>query len=151
MARFHGEIGFLRNIEEDPVNRPGIYVEKLTKRTYSGDALSNSRRWDPSGNLNDNLTINNRIRVVADGWIGDRKTVMEGVSAIIYDEAANYPGKAGMKLTINGGTITGIDHSIQVRSNELTPQVFVNGGNLTPVYPEPEQEPTPEPEEPVEP
>ena len=76
---------------------------------------------------------------VADGWIGDKKTVMTGCSAIIYHESANYPGKAGMKLTVNGGTITGVDHSIQVLSNEITPQVFVTGGVLTPAYPEPEE------------
>ena len=28
--------------------------------------LSNSRRWDQNGNLNDNLVINNRISIVAD-------------------------------------------------------------------------------------
>jgi hypothetical protein len=93
-----------------------------------------------------NVTINNgkvtasnvdkNGNTVADGWIGDKKTVMTGCSAIIYHESANYPGKAGMKLTINGGTITGVDHSVQVLSNEETPQVFVTGGTLTPAYPE---------------
>jgi hypothetical protein len=74
--------------------------------------------------------------IVADGKIGDDPTVMEGCSAIIYHETANYPGKEGMKLTIKGGTITGVDHSLQVLSNEALPQVFVTGGTLTPAYPE---------------
>lgn len=74
--------------------------------------------------------------IVADGKIGDDPTIMEGCSAVIYHESANYPGKAGMKLTIKGGTITGVDHSIQVLSNEALPQVFVTGGTLTPAYPE---------------
>ena len=74
---------------------------------------------------------------VADGWIGDKNTVMTGCSAIIFHETANYPGNAGMKLTVNGGTITGIDHSIQVLSESENPQVFVTGGTLTPAYPEP--------------
>ena len=72
---------------------------------------------------------------VPDGKIADKDTVMYGCSAIIYDEAANYPGKAGMTLTIDGGIITGVEHSVEVRSNEETPQVFVTGGTLSPVYP----------------
>ena len=73
---------------------------------------------------------------VADGKIGDGSWVMEGVSAVIYHESANYPGKAGMKLTIDGGELTGANHSVQVLSNEETPQVFVTGGTLVPAYPE---------------
>lgn len=72
--------------------------------------------------------------VVADGKIGDDPTVMEGCSAVIYHESANYPGKEGMKLTIKGGTITGVDHSVEVLSNEETPNVTVTGGRLMPEY-----------------
>lgn len=72
--------------------------------------------------------------VIADGKIADAPIIMEGVSAVIYHESANYPGKAGMKLTVTGGTITGVDNSIQVLSNEETPNVHVSGGNLTPPY-----------------
>ncbi len=74
--------------------------------------------------------------IVADGKIGDDPTVMNGCSAVIYHESANYPGKAGMKLTINGGKITGVDHSLQILSNEELPQVFVTGGSFNPAYPE---------------
>ena len=77
--------------------------------------------------------------VVADGKIGDDSTVMTGCSAVIFHETSNYPGqKQGvMKLTVNGGTITGVDHSIQVLSQAAEPKVYVTGGTLTPVYPEP--------------
>lgn len=74
--------------------------------------------------------------IVADGKIGDDPTVMEGCSAVIYHESANYPGKEGMRLTITGGIITGVDHSVQVLSNEEEPQVFVTGGTFNPAYPE---------------
>lgn len=73
--------------------------------------------------------------IVADGKIADDPTVMTGCSAVIYHETANYPNKEGMKLTIKGGTITGIDHSIEVLSNEETPNVHVSGAVLTPAYP----------------
>lgn len=77
--------------------------------------------------------------IVADGKIADDPTIMEGCSAIIYHETANYPGKEGMSLIVTGGTITGVDHSIQVLSNEVEPQVTVDGGNLTPPYTPPNQ------------
>ena len=68
MARFSGTIGFLRTLETDPKNHPGVYNEVLTEKRYYGDVLSNSRRWDQNGNFNDNLAINNRISVVADAF-----------------------------------------------------------------------------------
>lgn len=75
---------------------------------------------------------------VADGMIGDDSRVMTGVSAIVYDEAANYPGNKGknMSLVINGGTITGVDKSVDPVMNEgATPIITVSGGTLTPAYP----------------
>ena len=69
MARFSGNIGFLRTLETDPDEHPGVYNEVITEKHYSGDVLSNSRRWDQNGNsLNDNLTINNRISIVANSF-----------------------------------------------------------------------------------
>jgi hypothetical protein len=69
------------------------------------------------------------------GWVGDNKTKMSK-SAIIYHESANYPGKAGMSLVINGGTIIGVDHSVEVLSNEDTPNVTITNGEFDPAYPE---------------
>ena len=85
MARFSGTVGYLKTMETDPDNHPGVYKEVLIERRYYGDVLSNSRKWDQNGNyLNDNLAINNRISIVADRfarenlgamrfvrWIGD--------------------------------------------------------------------------------
>ena len=73
---------------------------------------------------------------VADGQIGDDPTVMTGCSAVVFHETSNYPGQAEkeMKLTVTGGTITGVDHSIEVLSDKAEPKVFVTGGTLTPAY-----------------
>lgn len=68
------------------------------------------------------------------GWIGDKKKNMTQ-SAVIYDEASDYPGKAGMSLTINGGKFTGVAHSVEVLSNEAEPAVVITGGEFTPDYP----------------
>ena len=70
------------------------------------------------------------------GWVGDNKTKMTQ-TGIIYHETANYPGKAGMELIVKDGvTIKGIDHSIEILSNEENPQVTIGNGNYNPVYPE---------------
>ena len=41
-----------------------------------------------------------------------------------------------MNLTIVGGMITGADHSVEVLSNETTPNVTITGGIFDPAYPE---------------
>lgn len=70
---------------------------------------------------------------VADGKIGDDPTVMTGVSAIVYHKSNSYQHE-GMQLTITGGTITGVDKSIDVVGDE-NPNITVSGGTLTPAYP----------------
>ena len=65
------------------------------------------------------------------GWVGDNKTKMTE-SAVIYHQTANYPAKDSIRLAISGGTFVGVDHSIQILSNEETPNVSITGGNFTP-------------------
>ena len=133
------------NIQSAGYEAIGVYIANSDTFVMNGGSIKANGGTAICMRAGD-VTINNGTiiatnvdkngNVVADGKIGDDPTVMEGCSAIIYHETANYPGKAGMKLTVKGGTITGVDHSIQVLSNEEVPQVFVEGGNLTPVYPE---------------
>ena len=65
------------------------------------------------------------------GWVGDNKSNMTA-SAVIYHESANYPGKAGMSLTINDGIFVGVGHAVEVLSNEVNPNVHINGGAFSP-------------------
>ena len=105
MARFHGEIGFLTTVEEDPENYPGAYVEKLIKKNYFGDVYSNNRRWDQNGNsINDNLVINNRISIVADSFVKSHLGAMkyvrwQGIPWKITNAEIQYPR---IILTIGG-------------------------------------------------
>lgn len=55
-------------------------------------------------------------------------------SAVIYDEASDFPSKDGMSLTIHNGTFTGVDHSLEILSNEVEPAVIVTGGTFVPDY-----------------
>ena len=65
------------------------------------------------------------------GYVGDNKTKMSA-SAVIYHETADYPEKAGMSLVINGGIIKGADYSVEILSNEETPNVTIKGGAFIP-------------------
>lgn len=62
MAKFYGVIGYAETTETSP----GVWSEVVTEKNYYGDVLKDSRRWQAGENLNDNLTVTNRISVVAD-------------------------------------------------------------------------------------
>lgn len=64
MAKFRGVVGFAENVEKEP----GIHVEEIVERRYSGDLHRNSRRLESSGNINDNINISNEISILADAY-----------------------------------------------------------------------------------
>jgi hypothetical protein len=79
MAKFYGVIGYSENKE----TKPGVWEDVISERNYSGDVQRDTRRWQTGENLNDDLTVNNLISIVADpfayqnfqgiryvGWMG---------------------------------------------------------------------------------
>lgn len=64
MAKFYGKIGFAVTVE----TKPGVWVEQITERNYSGDVIKNTIGWKPGDTVNDNLTINNTISVISDPY-----------------------------------------------------------------------------------
>jgi len=62
--RFFGTVGYVETVE----SAPGVWTESSTERSYSGDVLRNTRRWQPGENLNDNVSINNSISIIADPY-----------------------------------------------------------------------------------
>ena len=62
MAKFYGVIGYAETIEV----RPGVYEEVITERNYFGDLVRNSRRLQPTDQLNDDINVANEISIVAD-------------------------------------------------------------------------------------
>ena len=62
MAKFYGAIGYGEPVEK----RPGVYVDEITERMYSGDLLQNTRSLQPSETLNDNINVANRVSIIAD-------------------------------------------------------------------------------------
>jgi hypothetical protein len=62
MAKYYGAIGYAETTEA----APGVWAASITERNYSGDVVKMSRRWQAGENLNDDLTLNNQISIVAD-------------------------------------------------------------------------------------
>lgn len=64
MAKFYGPIGFSDTIETSP----GVWEEKIVEHSYFGDLTRNTSRYQQSGGVNDNITINNSISIIADPY-----------------------------------------------------------------------------------
>lgn len=64
MAKFYGKIGYAETSETSP----GVWTEVITERYSRGDVLRNTRRFQSTENLNDNLVINNTISIVSDAY-----------------------------------------------------------------------------------
>lgn len=67
MAKFYGVIGYAVINE----SAPGVYRNKIIEREYSGDIIRNTRRLQPSDQLNDNINISNEISIIADPYANE--------------------------------------------------------------------------------
>lgn len=67
MAKFYGKIGFIDTSETSP----GVWTSNPVERNYYGDLTRNHKRWENSQNVNDNLTLQNEISIVADPYAMD--------------------------------------------------------------------------------
>ena len=64
MARFYGPIGISTTSETSP----GVHEETITEKNYKGDILRDTRRWEKTQQVNDDLVVSNRISIVADAY-----------------------------------------------------------------------------------
>jgi hypothetical protein len=65
MAKWCGKIGYVESVEDEA--RPGIWVNKVTERVYTGDLIKNFHRWSASSDSTiDNLSPDNQISIIAD-------------------------------------------------------------------------------------
>lgn len=62
MAKYFGKIGYAMTVETSP----SVWTEEFVEKNYYGDVLNFTRRYQNSGKVNDDVTITNRISIVAD-------------------------------------------------------------------------------------
>lgn len=75
MARFHGNIGYTTSVE----TAPGVWTDAVNEREYYGDVIREARRWVGQDQVNDNLSIDNRISIVADDFAYSNFSTMKYV------------------------------------------------------------------------
>lgn len=64
MARFHGPVGYGQSVEDPP--NGGVWVDQIDEYSYFGDVIRNARRLDNGQTLNNDISVVNRISIVAD-------------------------------------------------------------------------------------
>ena len=85
MAKFYGRVGFIYYEEKEG----SVFEERTEERTYMGDVIKLTKRFERADKLNDDLNLSNEIRIVAD------KFAYEHFQYIRY---VNYMG-ANWKVT----------------------------------------------------
>lgn len=100
MAKFFGKIGYGETAEV----RPGVWKTRIVEREYFGDLTRNVRRYEASGQLNEDLNIANEISIVADPYAYDnfhaiRYVLFMGTKWKVSGVEVQYPR---LILTIGG-------------------------------------------------
>ena len=62
MAKFFGPVGFAQPEEQEP----GLWVEKIVERKYSGDLLQMNNLFQPTDQVHDDMTLSVEISIVGD-------------------------------------------------------------------------------------
>lgn len=94
MAKWCGKIGFT-STSEDPIGS-GNWVEQVTERTYYGDLIRNTRRYQSSGSINDNIVVSNELSIIADPFANEnfhtiRYAELKGTKWKISSVEVQYP------------------------------------------------------------
>lgn len=64
MSKFFGAVGYISEVE----TAPGVTTNTPVEKRYKGDLLQNNRRLDNGVDINDNVSISNRISILADAY-----------------------------------------------------------------------------------
>ena len=67
MGRFYGSVGYGQSVEV----APGVWEEEIVEREYYGDILRNSRSLTQGEKVVSDISVGNRISIVADAYALD--------------------------------------------------------------------------------
>lgn len=101
MAKFCGKIGYAKEVEI----KPGIWKSQIEEHQYIGDVIRNTSRWNSSSDsVNDDISINNQISIIADPFANQNFHTMKyviymGTKWKITNVEVQYPR---LLLTIGG-------------------------------------------------
>ena len=94
MGRFSGKIGY-GETGEFPEGS-GIYEYRIGEKPYFGDIEWSNRRYDHSGKVIDDISVNNSISVVADSYANQhfmniRYVLWQGVRWTVQSVEVKHP------------------------------------------------------------
>jgi len=100
MAKFYGEIGYAESSETSP----GVWENTITERLYSGDVIRSTKRWQNGDKVNDDLTINNEISIVADPFAYNNFQTMKYVKwmGVSWEVSSIEVLRPRIRLTLGG-------------------------------------------------
>ena len=99
--KWYGTIGYVETVE----TKPSVWVPQSTEFTYFGDITRTSRMLQSVGQVNDNISINVTISIVADPYatkhyFAIRYAVVDGVKWKVTNvDPTQYPR---LILTLGG-------------------------------------------------
>lgn len=67
MAKFYGEVGYNLGTVETPPGS-GVWVDVITEVPYFGDVVRNNRQLREGDSVNNDVSVNNSISIVADAY-----------------------------------------------------------------------------------
>lgn len=64
MDRWYGKVGYATSVPTSP----GVYDDEIVEHEHYGEVLRNTRRFQSTEHLNDDLTISIELSIVADPY-----------------------------------------------------------------------------------
>lgn len=64
MAKFFGAVGYGETVE----SAPGVWDDVITEREYFGDVVRNARGLQEGDKVNDDISVDNSLSIVADAY-----------------------------------------------------------------------------------
>ena len=76
MAKWHGKIGFIKQVQ----TAPSVWLPEETVREYYGDVKRTTTRWTSnSDSTNDDLKFDNQVSIVADHFAHQNLSIMKWI------------------------------------------------------------------------
>lgn len=67
MAKYYGYIGFAETVETNP----GVWIENIIEKPYYGELTRNTKKYQHSESVNDNINISNVLSIIADPYANE--------------------------------------------------------------------------------
>ena len=62
MSKYYGTVGYLMTIE----TAKGVYSPQIVEHKYYGDTIRKISKWDTNNQINDDISMNLNIEILAD-------------------------------------------------------------------------------------